>query len=180
MADQRALYTEEAVGAGHPTKTDTINRLALVEHENDGTHKTAIQAAAVIADNKLIRGDGGVRGVQEANIEVDDNGIVTMAGQSGCGVKLTSDQTIASGAWVKLALATELWDTRNEFDNVTNYRFTVGVAGKYLVIGNTTFDTLSDGKYNYPRVYKNGTSSNVTSIIAGGAALMNGLSLSGI
>ncbi len=40
MADQRIVYTEEVVGAGHPTKTDTLNRLALVEHNNDGTHKT--------------------------------------------------------------------------------------------------------------------------------------------
>jgi len=28
------------VGAGHPTKQDTLNRLMLVEHENDGTHKS--------------------------------------------------------------------------------------------------------------------------------------------
>ena len=38
MADQRAQYTEEAIGAGHPTKSDTVNRLALVEHNSDGTH----------------------------------------------------------------------------------------------------------------------------------------------
>ena len=38
MADQRILYTEQMVGAGHPTKADTLNRLALVEHNVDGTH----------------------------------------------------------------------------------------------------------------------------------------------
>lgn len=42
MADQRYLYTENACGAGHPTVTDNINRLALVEHNNDGTHKKTI------------------------------------------------------------------------------------------------------------------------------------------
>ena len=41
MADQRAQYTEEAVGAGHPTKADVINRLALVEHDNEGKHRRA-------------------------------------------------------------------------------------------------------------------------------------------
>jgi len=41
MPDQRALATEAAVGANHPTKTDTINRLTLIEHNNDGTHATA-------------------------------------------------------------------------------------------------------------------------------------------
>ncbi|MBI2412482.1 MAG: hypothetical protein HYV24_04655 [Deltaproteobacteria bacterium] len=41
MADQRIQYTEELVGANHATKSDTINRLSLVEHNNDGTHKSA-------------------------------------------------------------------------------------------------------------------------------------------
>ena len=40
MADQRIQYTEELVGANHAVKTDTINRLSLVEHNNDGTHKS--------------------------------------------------------------------------------------------------------------------------------------------
>ncbi len=42
MADQRIQYTEEMVGAGHPTKADTLNRLMLVEHGTDGTHGGAI------------------------------------------------------------------------------------------------------------------------------------------
>jgi phage-related tail fiber protein len=37
--DQRIQYTEELVGANHPTKTDTINRLSQIEHNTDGTHK---------------------------------------------------------------------------------------------------------------------------------------------
>ncbi|HAO93425.1 MAG: hypothetical protein A2X93_09165 [Deltaproteobacteria bacterium GWC2_56_8] len=41
MADQRIQYTEELVGSNHATKIDTINRLSLVEHNNDGTHKSA-------------------------------------------------------------------------------------------------------------------------------------------
>lgn len=39
MADLRPQYTEEAVGANHPTKADTINRAYNVEHDVDGTHK---------------------------------------------------------------------------------------------------------------------------------------------
>src|SRR4030066_2371167 len=50
MADQRISYTEQMVGAGHPTKTDTLNRLALVEHNADGTH----------AYSRDPRRDGGV------------------------------------------------------------------------------------------------------------------------
>jgi len=39
MADERIQYSEEMVGAGHPTKADTLNRLSLVEHYSDGTHR---------------------------------------------------------------------------------------------------------------------------------------------
>ncbi len=38
MADERIQYNEEMVGAGHPAKADTLNRLALIEHNTDGTH----------------------------------------------------------------------------------------------------------------------------------------------
>ncbi len=37
MADQRIQYTEEMVGAGHATKADTLNRLALKYLNNDGS-----------------------------------------------------------------------------------------------------------------------------------------------
>jgi len=42
MADIRPQYTEEAVGANHPTKADVINRAYNLEHDVDGTHKTGI------------------------------------------------------------------------------------------------------------------------------------------
>ena len=38
MADQTIQYDDDMTGAGHPTDPDTLNRLTLVEHENDGTH----------------------------------------------------------------------------------------------------------------------------------------------
>ena len=37
--DQTIKATEEMVGSGHATKSDTLNRLTLVEHNTDGTHK---------------------------------------------------------------------------------------------------------------------------------------------
>ncbi|WKZ33681.1 MAG: hypothetical protein QY316_04570 [Thermodesulfobacteriota bacterium] len=39
MEDHRIMYDEEMVGAGHPAKADTLNRLALTEHNPDGTHR---------------------------------------------------------------------------------------------------------------------------------------------
>ena len=42
MANLRILATEEMVGYGHATKTDTLNRLMMVEHNEDGTHISAV------------------------------------------------------------------------------------------------------------------------------------------
>ncbi|HHD11906.1 MAG TPA: hypothetical protein ENK42_05640 [Deltaproteobacteria bacterium] len=53
MPDQRIQYTEELVGAGHPTKPDTLNRLVLVEHNNDGTHKEYNAVAYLSAAQSL-------------------------------------------------------------------------------------------------------------------------------
>ena len=48
MADQRISYNEYMVGAGHPTKADTLNRHANIEHNTDGTHKMTDGAAGVL------------------------------------------------------------------------------------------------------------------------------------
>ena len=55
MADQRIQYTEEMVGNGHPTKPDTLNRHAAVEHNTDGAHKditSYVSAATTILAGK--------------------------------------------------------------------------------------------------------------------------------
>ena len=48
MADQRIQHTEEMVGAGHPSKDDTLNRITLIQHADDGTHLTS---AATLYEN---------------------------------------------------------------------------------------------------------------------------------
>jgi len=73
MADQRIQYTEEMVGAGHPTKSDTLNRLSLVEHNTDGTHKdisaTSVTASGVVKTNST----GTLDVAAGKTVNVDDN-----------------------------------------------------------------------------------------------------------
>ena len=67
MNDLRAQWTEEAVGANDPEKADVINRLTLVEHNIDGTHKipattyanNAAALAAGLVPGQLYRGTSG-------------------------------------------------------------------------------------------------------------------------
>jgi len=41
-AEQTIKSTEEMVGSGHATKSDTLNRALLVSHSSDGTHKAGL------------------------------------------------------------------------------------------------------------------------------------------
>lgn len=59
MTDLRIQFNEEMVGAGHPVKADTLNRLAIAEHNNDGTHNKLTRITDPWRD---IRADGAVDG----------------------------------------------------------------------------------------------------------------------
>lgn len=67
MTDQRIQYTEKMVGAGYPTLPDTLNRITLVEHNNDGTHAASVARSGSNSDitrltgltTPLTRGQGG-------------------------------------------------------------------------------------------------------------------------
>ena len=75
--------------------------------------------------------------------------------------KLSADQTgVAQGTWTKLQLATEVFDTNNNFDSTTNYRFTPTVAGYYLITANIGFANDITGQM-VGAIYKNGSSYNV-------------------
>ena len=63
-------------------------------------------------------------------------GTVTGAGESNVPAfyaYLSSSQDINDSTNTKVQFNTELFDTDNTYDNSTNYRFTPGVAGKYVI-----------------------------------------------
>jgi len=63
-------------------------------------------------------------------------------------------QTVAMNTWTKLNLTTEAWDTNNNFDSTTNYRFTPTKAGKYLFV----YNLFCTGSSCYSQIRKNGVS----------------------
>jgi hypothetical protein len=46
---------------------------------------------------------------------------------------LSSDQTYSANTWTKVTMDTKRFDTTNDYDNTTNYRYTPSVAGYYQV-----------------------------------------------
>jgi hypothetical protein len=67
----------------------------------------------------------------------------------------TGQTGLSNSVYTKISLQTELFDTNNNFDSTTNYRFTPTVAGYYMLIGSLYFTTV--GINNYISIWKNGS-----------------------
>lgn len=63
----------------------------------------------------------------------------------------------ATGSFQKITLNTEEYDTNNNFDSTTNYRFTPTVAGKYLLTGSMQCQGTTTLTNIALAIYKNGT-----------------------
>ena len=96
-----------------------------------GAIETAGLAAATLADHKLIRGDGGVRGIQESTIVVSDSGEMTNPSQPAFSVQqVASQQNIAINSEVTITFDSEIYDRGNNFAGNT---FTAPVTGLYQI-----------------------------------------------
>ena len=128
--------------AGDGANSDITSMTAL---DNDGIPvakvsgaiETAALAAAVITDHRLVRGDGGSRGVQETTVIVDDNGRMINPSQSAFSAEITVKEENVTGDgtyWNSYDGAsnwTERFDQGNDFDG--DGTFTAPVTGKYQI-----------------------------------------------
>ena len=67
----------------------------------------------------------------------------------------SSAQTLTLNTMTKIQFQTEEFDTNNNFDNATNYRFTPTVAGYYQVSG--AIEAGSTSTQSVLSIYKNGS-----------------------
>jgi len=72
----------------------------------------------------------------------------------GFSATMSSNQSISASTETKVAFNTEIFDTHGEYNNST-YRYIPQRAGKYLVVGNLKYSTISVACY--ARIYKNGS-----------------------
>ena len=75
---------------------------------------------------------------------------------------LASNQTISSGSWTKLLIATESWDTDSAFAS-NKYTIPSGEGGKYHIgYSIATPATMDDGERLIGKLYVNGGAQNQT------------------
>jgi hypothetical protein len=106
-----------------------------------------------------INGTGTITGISVGGLP---DAIITQpevaTGVAGTGPAFSAYQStaqnITSSTYTKVNLQTEEFDTNNNFDSTTNYRFTPTVAGYYQVNAEVYPNTSTT--FNITAIYKNG------------------------
>lgn len=154
-----AFISDDAYGAGW-------NGVAGISPSQNAVYdemELRTKASAVITDNKLIRGDGGSRGVQESTIIVDDSGRMINPSQPCFQVKPGSSQlNIALGSAVTVVLGTEVFDIGNNF---TANTFTAPVTGKYLFTVTLSLENV-DSAASYYQLFLITSNRTLTSLFS--------------
>jgi hypothetical protein len=116
-----------------------------------------------------------VSGTNTATLPAATGTVMVSGNMPAFSAYVTGNQSIANATFVKAQLNTKEFDTNNNFDSTTNYRFTPTVAGYYQINGNISFSgtaltVILLSIYKNGSEYKRGNQISVTtaSTLAGG------------
>jgi hypothetical protein len=123
------------------------------------TGQTALGATPADTDELLISDAGTLKRV--------DYSYLKSANTPAFEASLSSTQAINNASYTKVQFATEIFDTNSAYDNVTNYRFTPAVTGKYYLFSELCLDDLNDGSFFDILLYKNGSSIKQSRLFSG-------------
>ena len=143
-------------------------------------------AGAVSGITTLAAGNTTITGTITANGGVGTAGQVLTSGAAGnvywstaaspgptFSVYRNTTFNPSGSTWSKIQLNVEDWDTNNNFDSTTNYRFTPTVAGYYQINAHL-IATGSPGEC-YIAIYKNGSNYAYNHMIASGVGQWGGM-----
>ncbi len=140
MGDIRIQYTEQLVQANHPVFPDTLNRLATVSHNNDGTHNLTALASGSPSGNTFLRGDGqwapiaanGVIGISPSV----NHGIAAFSGNTGYAIRGATASDLAN-TYHFIAGGTSDVITGTLYPSITSYVVGMRIT-TYLAATNAT------------------------------------------
>jgi len=162
-----ANWTEGTGGGGFPSglslTADTLYNVFVLlkadETQVDGGFDTSISAANLLADATdydKFRLVGNVTTDGSSNLGTIQNEGVVISGAFRA--YINTNQDIPASVDTKIQLNTEVFDIESWFDNVTNFRFTPKVAGKYMFGWNcNSNETVSSSTEWTSMIFKNGT-----------------------
>lgn len=148
----------------------------LVEHNQDGTHKTDITQTLTnktLTSPKINEDVAVTSTATELNVTDGCSPVEKVLNvQSKCRVWLSSiQQNMTDNTWTKILFVSESYDVGSDFDT-TNSRFVAPVSGYYQVILNVSYDSVSivpDKRYA-AGIYVNESLYSVNTQVAAAAA----------
>jgi hypothetical protein len=91
--------------------------------------------------------------------------------QPAFSVYQSSPQTLSQSVIAKIQFQSEEFDTNNNFDSTTNYRFTPTIAGYYQINAAICFTASAVAQQDAIFIYKNGSNYKIGNYIADTGAL---------
>ena len=121
------------------------------EHLNDNiiSGQTELASAPASTDELLISDGGTLKRI--------DVSLIGGANTPSFLVTRSGAQSISSDSATKIQWNSEIFDTDNTFDSSTNYRFTPGVAGKYVLAAGTRASSFETSEKMQLTFFKNGS-----------------------
>ena len=107
-----------------------------------------VTAGSNITDNRIVRGDGGSKGIQESTATISDNGEMVNTSQPCFMIHAGANTNLAEGSAIAIDFPTEVFDIGGNFASDT---FTAPVTGKYSLGFNIIFDDM-DSAATYFRI----------------------------
>lgn len=158
--------SEWEVGLGTRTSSTVLARTTILASSNAGAAVNFSVAPTVFST-------------------VPSSAMAPLHGPAVSAYRGTSNQSVTSGAYTKVQLNEELFDSEACFDSATNFRWTPNVSGYYQVSFAVNAAAASGMSYGLSALYKNGAScalgnygaaAGVTEILSCGSKLiyMNG------
>ena len=143
------------------TSGDTVNIPSGVTLANAGT-VTGLPASAISSGTIATARLGS--GTASSSTFLRGDQTYATAGMSNLApffsARQTANQSIPDSTYTKVQFPTEIADSGSVFDNSTNYRFTPGVTGKYIISAQVTMKDMSIDKKVQLAIYENGSNMN--------------------
>ena len=89
----------------------------------------------------------------------------------------TTPSSVTTGTFTKIPFNAEFFDTNNNFDSTTNYRFTPTVAGYYQVNAGLYFSGSASVTRGIIAFYKNGSQYNLGTMMSPYTSTNNGIAV---
>ena len=133
--------------------SSSAGEVRLREDTDNGTNYISLKAPATLSGDKtfILPNADGTTG---QFLKTDGSGNLSFATPSSGGAthlarayQSVQQTNLTSGSWVKINLQTENYDTGNNFDSTTNYRYTAPSTGYYQVNAVLSFGVTVANKY---------------------------------